>query len=111
MAELTIIVAAEGGAAYSLSAVSSSDTFDNDGSTILIVTNAGASSDTVAFVGQAACNYGVIHDTSVAVTNGTSKVFGPFSTAHFNNSTGHVTVTHSYTTTVTCAAVRVPKVQ
>lgn len=111
MAELTVIVSTEGGTAYTFGAVSASDTFDNDGNTVLLVANGGASADTVTFVAQHECSYGVSHDTTTTLTNGTNKAFGPFSTEHFNNSSGHATVTHSFTTTVTCLALRVPRVQ
>lgn len=108
MALLTVQNAAITGLAPTFGAVSSSDTFPNDGHTVIYIKNAGASPDTVVIDSLVACNQGTDHDGGGSVTNGTEKVFGPFPMSRFNNSAGLVTVTNSYTTTVTCAVIRLP---
>ena len=89
------------------SAVSASDTADiSNGRTFLHVKNAGASSDTVALVTPGTVSGLAIADGSVAVANGTEKFIGPLDPALYGTG-GIVTVTHSYTTSVTCAFVSV----
>lgn len=93
------------GVAWSPAAVSSSDTISaNDLGTqgaFLVIINGGGSSDTVAVVdpgttpaGSAATN------PSNAVANGTTEVMR-ISPQFVNPTTGLVTVTHSFTTSVT----------
>jgi len=112
--ELTVVESAEAGATVALTTPNISPNthyFDNDGHTVLFVMNAGGSSDNVIFTGVGACAFGVVHDRTVAVGAGVNKIIGPFNTAHFNNATGHVSLTHSFVTSVTQVALRVPKVQ
>ena len=108
MALLTVQNATIAGLAPSYGAVSSSDTFPNDGRTVIYVKNGGGSPDTVAIDSLEACNQGSDHDGGGSVTNGAEKVFGPFDMTRFNNSNGQVTVTNSFTTSVTCAVLRLP---
>lgn len=91
-------------------AVSSSDTFDNDGRTMLYVKNGGASPDTVVLDSLVACNQGTDHNGGSIVTNATERVFGPFDPVRFNDANGRVTVTHSFITSVTCAVLRLPPI-
>jgi len=88
-------------------AVSASDTFTNtNGRTILEVTNGGGSPTTVTFVTSG--TYAVrtitydVADDAQTVTNGTSKVFGPFDTTLLGTT---ITVTFSPTTSVTARVI------
>lgn len=108
MALLTVQNSSITGFVPTYSAVSSSDTFANDGRTILYVKNGGASPDVVNIDSQVACNQGADHDGGSSVTNATEKCFGPFEQTRFNTAAGVVTVTHSFTTSVTCAVIRLP---
>lgn len=99
------------GATPSYGAVAASDTFVPDDRTYLVVKNAGGSSDTVAIAtpvtyrGQAVADAG----GSVPATTG-ERWFGPFPAQDFADpTTGLATVTHSFTTSVTCALIKVPQ--
>lgn len=88
-------------------AVAASDTMAPDDSVMLHVKNAGGSADTAVvvipgtYVGQA------IPDISINVPATTGSVFiGPLAPAYADPTTGLITVTHSFTTSVTCALVR-----
>lgn len=105
MAALTAIRPTAAGVASTPAAVSASDTIDasllGTLGAILVVINGGGSSDTVAIsdggltpAGNAGASSGG------AVANGTQKAFY-ISPRSVNLSTGVVTVTHSFTTTVT----------
>lgn len=96
------------GVAPSYGAVSGSDTLNPSTGLFLHVKNAGASPDTVAIVdggvtpgGSSATNPTV----SVPATTGDRMIYIP--PAFVNPSTGLITVTHSFTTSVTCALLRV----
>ena len=74
----------------SLNTISATDNiFDNNGRTILMVTNAGSAS-TVTVESLVDCEQGFTHDLSVEVHNQT-KLIGPFPMNRFNNSSGKVT--------------------
>ncbi len=105
MALLTVQQSTIAGFVPTYSAVSASDTFPTNGKTFLYVKNGGASPDTVAIDSVTACNQGADHDGGSVVTNATEKCFGPFDPGRFMNASGLVTVTHSFTTSVTCAVV------
>jgi hypothetical protein len=88
--------------------VSASDTITADpaATLLLFVFNGGGSTDniTVSDGGSSpAGNPATSYATSVA--NGTNAVI-PLSPALVNASTGLITVTHSFTTSVTCAVLR-----
>lgn len=89
-------------------AVSASDTADiSNGRTFLHVKNAGASPDTVTIVTPGTVGPGLaIADNAVTVTNATEKFIGPLDPAVFGTA-GVATVTHSFTTSVTCAFVSI----
>lgn len=106
MALLTAQQSTIAGLAPTYGAVSASDTFPNDGKTFIYVKNAGGSPDTVVIDSIAPCNQGADHNGGGSVTNGTEKCFGPFDTTRFNDSGGLITITHSFTTSVTCAVVK-----
>lgn len=93
-------------AAYS--AASASDTVDiSNGRTFLHVKNGGGSSDTVTVATPGTVGPSLaIADLTVAVANGTEKFIGPLDPAVFG-SAGIATVAHSFTTSVTVAAVTV----
>jgi len=88
-------------------AVASSDTIIPDDRSFLIVKNASGSADTCTVVipgteyGQARPDVAV----TVPATNG-ERWIGPFTADMADPATGLVTVTHSQTTSVTCALVR-----
>lgn len=89
-------------------AVSASDTFANAGRTLLEVNNGGGSPITATFItsGVFTVTSGVsypVEDDAQTVTNGTSKVFGPFNTLAFP--TSPITVTFSGTTSVTARVI------
>ena len=109
MATLTVQDSTIAGFTPSYGAVASSDEFPNDGNTIIHVKNGGGSPDTVAIDSLLACNQGSDHNGGSSVTNGSEKVFGPFNMTRFNNTNGRVTITHSFTTSVTCAVIRLPQ--
>lgn len=99
------------GTAVTYSAAAASDTFLPDDRTFLHVKNGGGSPDTVTVVtprtdprtGQAET------DAVSTVTNATEEFIGPFPADVFADpTTGLATVTHSFTTSVTVAVVRVP---
>jgi hypothetical protein len=84
-------------------AVSSSDTFVPSNYTYVRVNNGGGSPDTVAFVTPATSRTLAIADAGGVVSNGTQRVFGPFPADLFaDGTTGLCTITHSFTTSVTC---------
>jgi hypothetical protein len=91
------------------SAVSASDTVVWDDGLMLIVKNGGGSADTVTIVVPGTGPGGVaIPDFTVSVpaTTGERWIFigNP---AVMDPATGLVTITHSFTTSVTCAVVRI----
>lgn len=96
------------GTTPSYGAVSSSDTVIPDDGVFLIVKNAGGTSDNCTVVvpgstyGQA--NPDIV--TAVPITTG-ERWIGPLSQQYADPSTGLITITHSFTTSVTCALVRV----
>jgi hypothetical protein len=96
------------GTTPSYGAVSASDTLVPDSRAFLIVKNAGGTSDNATVVvpgttyGQA--NPDVV--TAVPITTG-ERWIGPMTPELADPTTGLITVTHSFTTSVTCAYVRV----
>lgn len=105
MAALTATTPVSTGVTYAGAAVSSSDTISATQlgayGAYLVVINAGASPDTVAISDSGSTPAGNAGTSSGgSVTNATSKVFY-ISPRAVNVSTGLVTVTHSFTTSVT----------
>lgn len=104
MAALATTAVSLAGTQYPATAVSASDTFTPGNDVFLQVTNGGGSPDTVAIVSPGTSRGLAIADAGGSVTNGTTKVFGPFPADLFADpSTGVTTVTHTFTTSVTCA--------
>jgi len=104
----TVLQVAVTGTTPAYVAVSSSDTIVPDERTFLIVKNAGGSGDNAVVVvpgttyGQARADVTV----NVPATTG-ERWIGPLVADLADPSTGLITVTHSFTTSVTCALVRV----
>lgn len=107
MALLSRQAMASSGLQATYSAVSASDTADiSGGTTFLHVKNAGASSDTVTVVTPGTVDGLAISDRTVSVPNGQERFIGPLAPAvYMDPATGLATITHSYTTSVTCALV------
>ncbi len=104
-----------GAADASMVAVAASDVVDNaDGKTILVVSNGGGSPDTVGITVQNATQYNgagtplTASSVAVAVAAGERRVFGPFSPEIYNNTSGQITITHSFTTSVKILAIALP---
>ena len=93
---------------WSYSAVSASDTVNPSTGLFLHVKNAGGSADTVT-IGDSGVTPGGSAATSptvtVPATTGDRMIYIP--PAFVNPSTGLITITHSFTTSVTCALLRV----
>lgn len=87
----------------------SGNSFVNSGREVVIVTNGAASPINVTFVTQGTYSVGTavyaIADLVVAVTNGTSKVCGPFDKTLFNDGTGLCQITWSSGTTITANVI------
>jgi hypothetical protein len=86
-------------------AVSTSDTFYNDGKTFLEVV-VGATATTIAFVQQNPNNQGEKFNPTLASISNTTRLVGPFDPALYNDANGNVTVTYSQTTNVTAKTYR-----
>lgn len=107
MAALTAITPVVGGVTSTGAAVSSSDTIDQSvlgqRGAYLEIINGGGSSDTVTikdFGTTAAGNSLSSNQYTVAVANGTSKIIH-IKPLQYDPVTGLVTITHSFTTSVT----------
>jgi hypothetical protein len=107
VAALTTQTISRGGVQPTYSPVAASDTFTPGQQTFLHVKNAGGSPDTCVVQVLAGDPYGlVITDNSVSVPAGSERMLGPFSGQFFADpTTGQATVTHSFTTSVTCAVL------
>lgn len=100
-----------GSAALTATAVAASDTFANDGATLLIVRNHHASTSTTVAIAPAVSSadvsgYGTMTapSLSIAVAAGTSAVLGPLNPSLYNTN-GSATVTYTSTATVFATAV------
>jgi hypothetical protein len=113
MALLTVQVPTVAGITPTYAAVSASDTFAmaSGHSYLLFVKNAGGSPDSVAVDDPISQDPGAAAafnpDATISVTNGQERMI-KLSPARFKNaSTGLCTITHSFTTSVTCAVLLV----
>lgn len=97
------------GTAPTYSAVSASDTGDvSNGRTFLHVKNGGGSSDTVTLITPGTGPGGTaIADLAVTVANGADRFIGPINPDPQDGFGPVVTVTHSFTTSVTCAFITI----
>lgn len=108
MALLTVQVPTQAGITPSFTAVSASDTFaaTTGHSYLLVVVNGGGSSDTVVIDDPNTTDPGSAvafnPDQSVAVPNAQTRYIEIKPGRVKNTTTGLVTITHSFTTSVTC---------
>jgi hypothetical protein len=76
--------------------VASGNKFLNDGNTLLLVQNTAAPSVIATLTGVGTDNFGAIADVAVTLVGATIPyewhVLGPFSTRHFNDADGYMTV-------------------
>lgn len=96
-------------------AVSAADAVTNiDGKTLLYISNQGASTDTVGIAVQNSNQYtasGVPVTPaaiSVAIAATERRILGPFSASVYNDASGNLQITHSYTTSVKVYAINLP---
>ena len=107
MALLPVQTVSTAGSQPTFTAVSSSDTFNNDGKTTLVVKNGGGVSVNVTPAPSQPCSQGVVHaGAPIAVPAGQEKWIGPFRPDIYGSV---VTVAFSATTSVTAAPIRQPK--
>lgn len=107
MAAYTVQTATRNGVEPTENAVAASDTFVNDGRTILVVDNGSGSELTVTITTPGTVDGLAIADKTVTVAIGDKAVIGPFPPAIYNNSDGVVTVAFNETTSVTAMCIRV----
>lgn len=88
---------------------SNGNNFTNTGREAIEITNGGGSGINVTFVTQGVYNVGStaypIADLVVGITNGASKVCGPFDKTLFNDTDGLVQITFSSATSVTARVI------
>lgn len=108
MATLTVQSVSSAGVVPSslVAAAGGGDQFSNDGNVLLDVANGGGSPITVTIASQRACDQGSTHNTTVTVTNGTTKRIGKFPIDRYNDASGFVQVTYSGVTSVTVGAFK-----
>jgi hypothetical protein len=108
MALLSVQQVSITGTTPSYGAVAASDTLVPDARAFLIVKNAGGTVDNAVVV-VPGTTYGQANpDVSVAVPITTGERWiGPMTPELADPATGLITITHSFTTSVTCAYVRV----
>lgn len=108
MAQLSIQTTSVSGSTTTYnSADSEGDSLDNNGMTLLYVSNDGSSSITVTVSAQKTCEFGFMHDITVDVATGEEKVIGTFRRDRFNDKNNNVQVTYSGTTSVQVKTVSV----
>jgi hypothetical protein len=106
MAAYTLQTTSLAGVAHTLTAVAASDTFLNDGRTMLVVKNGSGSPLVVTVTVQAKHRGLTITNPTATVAAGATAFLGPYAPDLFNASTGSVTVAYDATTTITAAAVQ-----
>lgn len=117
---ITVQAAADTGVNYTnQAAASGGDAFPNDGRTVLLFVNGNASSRTLTITKQnknpdaQGFNPITLSDTTVTIpgsgTNGGLCVVGPFAQREYNDSTGLVQLAYSGVTSLTVAAIQVPR--
>lgn len=82
------------------------DSFANDGTTELLIYNAGLVAITVTAVAARRCSHGFLDNWAKTVQPGTVMRFGPFLASQFNNASGFAAFTYSAVTDVSVAAQR-----
>ena len=92
MALLTVQKISQSGVVPAYAAASAeTDSFVNDGKTILFVKNNGGFSVSAQISVQTGCNFGHLHELNFTVSAGATSVFGPFETQRFNTNESKVT--------------------
>lgn len=102
MATLTV---QKPGAALTYGSAATTDTFANDGKTMLHVKNQNAGTVTVTVNSQVNCNQGSDHDEVHSLNTGVDKLIGPWDPARFNDANNRVVITTSPFASVTLAAI------
>lgn len=103
MATYTVETVTAAGLEATANAVSASDDFANNGSTLLRVINGSGGDITVTIVSSFTRVGLALADQPVTVTAGEARWVGPFDTSTFGTTT---TVTYSATTSVTAECVK-----
>jgi hypothetical protein len=96
-----------GGATPVAHAAAAGDSFSNNGKTMIRVNNGGGAPITVTFDdpnSSLASAQQFNPDVQVSITNGQSRIIGPFPPSRFNDTNGRVQMTWSATTSVTWEA-------
>jgi hypothetical protein len=111
MAVLTVQDAAVTGLAETLVAAGAGgDSFDNNGLCLLEVVNGGGAPITVTIDDPGSASpVGAMQfnpDVSVSVTNGQTRIIGPFPPFRFNDANGRVAISYSAVTSVTVRVIR-----
>ncbi len=82
------------------------DTFQNDGSTELLIYNTGIADVVATAVARRACSQGFLDSWQKTVAGGVVMRFGPFAPNRFNDDSGVVTVSYADETDLLVAAQR-----
>jgi hypothetical protein len=104
-----------GAADASMTAVAASDIVTNlDGRTFLWISNQGGSTDTVTIPVQTSTVYSASgvpltpSAISVAILTTERRIIGPISPSVYNDTSGNITIQHSFTTSVKILALAMP---
>lgn len=89
-------------------AAAGGDEFANNGDVLFHVKNGDASAHTVTINSQVNCNQGFDHDGGGSIPAGEERMYGPFPKSRFNPD-GNVQVTYDAVTSVTVAAIKLPR--
>ena len=92
MATLTNQNLTDDGVEITTTAASTTDTFENDGETIVQLENTDASSHDVTFAAQSPCNMDFLHDRVITVPATTTITTSMFEKYRFNDDVGEVTI-------------------
>jgi len=96
------------GAAPVSHVAAAADSFTNNGRTMIRVVNGGGAPTTLTLddpgTNQPVAATAFNPDAAITITNGTTKVIGPFPTSRFNDANGRVQMAWSVTASVTWEA-------
>lgn len=105
MANYSPSVPGVAGAVPTANAAAASDSFTNNGKVMLRVTNGGGAPTTLTLDDPSSASPPAATafnpDAAIVITNGTTKIIGPFPPARFNDANGRVQMAWSVTTSVT----------
>lgn len=88
------------------SAAGGGDSFLNTGTEMLYVANGGVGSITVTIAVQTTVDGQAVPGRTVTVSNGVTKLIGPFPTPNYNDANGLVQISYSGVTSVTVAVIK-----